>query len=100
MGYTICYEGASETPLTAAQRAIVQANVEEWQPKLSDDAEGYAWSFSEDGCMLSGLTKPGMDEDDMDQDIEVLVSAVRALQAALPSVQFTVSDDFDMPLFP
>ena len=100
MGYTLYYNGSSETPLSDAQRAMVAANVEKWNVKLSDNAEGYVWEYSEDGLELSGWSKPSFDDDEMDSDMNVIVSAVRALQKALPGVRFTVTDDFDMEHFP
>ena len=100
MGYTVYYQGCSDTPLTPEQRKIVTANVAKWSVRLSESAEDYSWEYEDDGCQLSGFTKPGMDADDMDADINVLIAAVRELQAALQNVKFTVSDDYDLELFP
>ena len=49
---------------------------------------------------MTGFTNPGLNDDDMDEDLEVLVSAVDALQKALPSIRFTATDDFDFEHFP
>jgi len=100
MGYTLAYNGSSDTPLTQEQRAIVAANVEEWSVQLSENCEAYEWEYAEEGCELSGLTKPSYDDDEMDSDMDVILSAVRALQKSLPNIRFTVTDDFDMELFP
>ncbi|MEC7987048.1 MAG: hypothetical protein VX278_17900 [Myxococcota bacterium] len=100
MGYTLYYNGSSETPITDAQRAVIAANVETWSAKLSEESEAYMWEVSEDGLELSGWTKPSSDDDEMEEDMEVIVSAVRDLQKALPDVRFTVTDDFEMEHFP
>ena len=100
MGYTLAYNGSSDKPLTEEQRTIVAANVEKWSVQLSENCEAYEWEYTEDGCELSGLTKPSDDDDEMDSDMDVILSAIRALQKALPNVRFTVTDDFDMDLFP
>ena len=67
---------------------------------LSELTEAYAWFFFDDGSQMTGFTNPGLNDDDMDEDLEVLVSAVDALQKALPSIRFTATDDFDFEHFP
>ena len=100
MGYSIYYQGISPQKITDEERHIVTKNVEKWNEKLSESSEDYAWSYSDDGCQMNGFTKPGNDDEDMDEDLEVLVSAVRELQQLLPSIEFTVTDDFDFEHFP
>ena len=100
MGYSIYYQGTSPQKITDEERSIISKNVLKWNEKLSESSEAYAWVFSDDGCQMTGFTKPGLNDDDMDEDLEVLVSAVGALQKALPSIRFTVTDDFDFEHFP
>lgn len=100
MGYSIYYQGTSQKSITAEERSIISKNVAKWNDKLSESSEDYAWTYSDDGCQITGFTKPGMDDEDMDEDLEVLVSAVRELQQSLPSIEFTVTDDFDFEHFP
>lgn len=101
MGYTIWYEGTSETPITPEQLAQANAHAAEWTTKLSKTAERYAWEIDgEDDCKISGWTKPGLDEDDMEEDVETLIAAVRTLDSEMEGVTFTVTDDYETEHYP
>lgn len=101
MGYTVWYEGLSETPITPEQLAIARQNAAKWTTKLSDTAESYAWDIDDDDdCKLSGSTKPSLDMDELDDDVDTIVAAVAELDQALDGVELTVTDDHETDLYP
>lgn len=101
MGYTIWYEGRSEAPITEAQLAQANASAAAWTKKLSDSAEDYAWEIDgDDECVMSGWTKPSMDDDEMEDDVDTLIEAVRALDEQMEGIAFTVTDDYDTEHYP
>jgi len=101
VGYTIWYEGTSETPITPEQLAQAQEHAARWTTKLSESAEDYRWDIDdEDDCKISGWTKPGLDELEMEEDVDTLIDAVRTLDGEMDGLEFTVTDDYETEHYP
>lgn len=93
MGWTVYYRGQADSPITDAERALLDRHVAAWSPKLHDGSEDYAWEVRDDGATLSGFTKIQSSDDDQ-ADFVTLIRAAQELETLLPRFRFLVSDDY------
>lgn len=93
MGWTVYYQGSSETPITDEERNILEGHVGVWTKKLEKGSEPYAWKIGDDGKALSGSTKIHFSEDDRG-DFVTVIRATQELERLLPRFRFLVSDDY------